>query len=634
MLVNIFWIASYTKPEVGKISTFASYFDFLFGSSSTVAQLFVQVVVNAPNITIASPTNTTYTFNLSQNKSVDLNVSAEKTIQTWFYTLYNGSGTIIVNRQVFTPNTTITLITGTNKLAVYANLTGGQVGNTNVTLSVTISNSAPQILNLSGQILACEDSFLSHLINITDEDLDTISVSMTPINPFFITKLSQTGNLTIAEIFSGTLTKSQVGSYRENVSASDGSRADTAITNISVVAVNHNPSIELLGAQTVWFNAKFIKQITANDTEDGNVSGGNLTYNVTFISGIPIFTINSTSGKINMTANASVVGLYNVSVCVRDKGLNTSIHPNATYCGYTGGPGYNCSNFELTVTNQNRPPNITSYYPTTTTISSTPPLTISFNVSTEDPDDTTPSAYWSINGVLETSLTNQFNKTFSDGGTFNVSVRVSDGELNDSRSWTITISNPPRSSTGGGGGGGGGTCQERWVCDNTAMCQNINGLYKNKLLDDLSRGIIEIKCRLEGWSEEECGIKLLDCKDINNCKTTTKKPNVTEECFYVANPSCNDNVKNCHDKSCEVLVDCGGPCSQCPTCSDTIQNQGEEAIDCGGPCPNSCQIEKPKKINYLLYLLIILILLLIVAIIYTLYKLFAIKKRIEENDQQ
>ena len=29
------------------------------------------------------------------------------------------------------------------------------------------------------------------------------------------------------------------------------------------------------------------------------------------------------------------------------------------------------------------------------------------------------------------------------------------------------------------------------------------------------------------------------------------------------------------------------------TCTDKIQNQGEEGIDCGGPCPYAC--EKPKS---------------------------------------
>jgi hypothetical protein len=33
------------------------------------------------------------------------------------------------------------------------------------------------------------------------------------------------------------------------------------------------------------------------------------------------------------------------------------------------------------------------------------------------------------------------------------------------------------------------------------------------------------------------------------------------------------------------MIDCGGPCDPCPTCDDSIRNQGEEGVDCGGPCP-------------------------------------------------
>ncbi len=52
-------------------------------------------------------------------------------------------------------------------------------------------------------------------------------------------------------------------------------------------------------------------------------------------------------------------------------------------------------------------------------------------------------------------------------------------------------------------------------------------------------------------------------------------------------PTCNDGIQN----QGEDDVDCGGPCPACttePTCNDGIQNQGEDDVDCGGPCP-ACQ---------------------------------------------
>lgn len=45
-------------------------------------------------------------------------------------------------------------------------------------------------------------------------------------------------------------------------------------------------------------------------------------------------------------------------------------------------------------------------------------------------------------------------------------------------------------------------------------------------------------------------------------------------------PTCSDGIQNQGEQG----VDCGGPCSACPSCSDGIMNQGETGIDCGGPC--------------------------------------------------
>lgn len=45
-------------------------------------------------------------------------------------------------------------------------------------------------------------------------------------------------------------------------------------------------------------------------------------------------------------------------------------------------------------------------------------------------------------------------------------------------------------------------------------------------------------------------------------------------------PTCSDGIQNQGEQG----VDCGGPCTACPTCNDGIQNQGEQGVDCGGPC--------------------------------------------------
>lgn len=47
----------------------------------------------------------------------------------------------------------------------------------------------------------------------------------------------------------------------------------------------------------------------------------------------------------------------------------------------------------------------------------------------------------------------------------------------------------------------------------------------------------------------------------------------------------------CDDGVCGPGEDCGTcpeDCGECPSCSDGVQNQGEEGVDCGGPCPIPC----------------------------------------------
>ena len=111
---------------------------------------------------------------------------------------------------------------------------------------------------------------------------------------------------------------------------------------------------------------------------------------------------------------------------------------------------------------------------------------------------------------------------------------------------------PTPSSSGGGGGGATLNCRELWECSKFGKCF-------------------------------PSGIQTRICTDLADCGTNFKKPFETRECKYVG--TCFDLIKNCHHGSCEIGVDCGGPCPACPSCSDGIQNQGEEGVDCGGPCP-------------------------------------------------
>ncbi|MFP4524395.1 MAG: hypothetical protein ACLFO2_03745 [Candidatus Woesearchaeota archaeon] len=110
--------------------------------------------------------------------------------------------------------------------------------------------------------------------------------------------------------------------------------------------------------------------------------------------------------------------------------------------------------------------------------------------------------------------------------------------------------------SGGGGGGGGGSfspCTPKWKCDDWSECLPNGTRYK-------------------------------ECIDLNGCNPNDYERTFWENCTYV--PTCSDGIQNQGEEG----VDCGGPCPPCGTCFDGIQNNDEEGVDCGGeycePCKN------------------------------------------------
>jgi len=96
---------------------------------------------------------------------------------------------------------------------------------------------------------------------------------------------------------------------------------------------------------------------------------------------------------------------------------------------------------------------------------------------------------------------------------------------------------------------------------------------------------------------------------LNECKKNQSMPGLIKECYYTEDPTCFDGIKNCHDGSCEIL------------------------IDCGGPCPWLCPPEAPFKlalIKFLRYLLALLIAALIMIILIKINRIRHINKKIKE----
>ncbi|MEK6822391.1 MAG: hypothetical protein AABY13_01070, partial [Nanoarchaeota archaeon] len=100
---------------------------------------------------------------------------------------------------------------------------------------------------------------------------------------------------------------------------------------------------------------------------------------------------------------------------------------------------------------------------------------------------------------------------------------------------------------GGGGGGGGGpssdVCPESWECTEWSACVD--------------------------------GTQTRTCADKNTCGTGFAKPALTQACEIAPAASCSDGVQN----QGESGLDCGGPCTACPTPVPTTPTTPEQPIE-------------------------------------------------------
>jgi hypothetical protein len=604
-------------------------------------------------IFIHSPLNTTYFFNKGDQYLINLNVTSEQNIVEWKYSLYDLRKEIYnVTNVPFTPNTTIEAIRWNNRLTVYGKREDDRWLSKHVNFFVQVPNSAPIIGHIYDEILICEGQSLQYNFNATDIDEDNLNSDINPKNPFFTTFLNKPNLYTSNfRIISGGLNKNHIGKKSYTIVVSDNYNStccsDSKTTNIDVIEINNPPVLNGIGAQTVWTRGEysnFYHQYIATDIEDGNTSDGRLRFNISFTNNENLFSINNFYGIMNYTPQPQHVGVYSIRACVRDQGISAT-HPNISLCLPRGNwAESDCDIFTITVTDENRPPQIVEYNPLENfSIDGT--QTALFFVRVYDPDGTIPDVDWYVNDKLiehnEEKSESNFSYKFECGVRGNQTIKAiaTDGLLNASKEWNVLVNLvacPPKKEPSFGGGGAP-FCIENWACMDWDVCQSVKITHQIGLMPSEDYyNAIEI-CAQEKLGESQCGFQLRKCIDLNNCTNkapSREKPEEYQLCHYTENPSCFDGIKNCHSGSCEILIDCGGPCAPCPTCSDGIRNQGEHGVDCGGPCPNPCPPEIPFELNWLLVVLILIFAIIVIFIILKIKSIYKHKSPIRDDEKK
>ncbi|MBS3099403.1 hypothetical protein J4462_04275 [Candidatus Pacearchaeota archaeon] len=508
------------------------------------------------------------------------------------------------------------------------------------------TNKQPIISEIDKKIFVCEGEALSYLIDAGDPENDFLEFNIAPKNPLYIRKISTYQNITRAEIYSGNLTKNQTGDFNQTIYVSDGQLIESAETEISVIEINNPPVIRDIGSFTVdEDNQEFSWQVLADDQEDGNQDSNNLTFSLNFLNGDDLFDI-STKGAVEFVYDEEKIGTHDIRVCAADKNLKKP-HEHILQCGQDGSSESACKDFQLTITEKNRQPTVLEQFPYSRNLNATGSEYLFFNISKFDPDGTTPETKWYLNDELKETDMGQGSDTliFTFGcgikGGFNVVAVISDGLNSDSVGWNITLSKSecPEGFLEGTDSARTLNCKEKWACLEWDLCQEISASAQYGLLTQTEFQSIKGECEKNSWTS--CGFQTRNCFDLNYCNTSVHKLPETQACLFSLDPSCFDNLINCHDGNCELMTDCGDPCSPCPTCSDGIQNQGENDVDCSGPCLKICEAEKPliqkESIKYTLYFVFaiagLIVLFLIFRVLNLEKELIPTKKKEVEHEE-
>lgn len=256
---------------------------------------------------------------------------------------------------------------------------GGGLTTWNLFNLTVIADHAPAITQVPPQNATQNQSFLL-VVNATDLDNATDTLSLRTETYYNDTLLNATKfpiqtNMSlwppgpaIGKMNYTSINNSQVGNYTLRIIVNDSyGREDFAAFNLTVYNINDPPVLNF-SCMNYTYEATYYSPThyecnvwqNTSDPDQQTPYGENLTYNISFVTGTPLLSINSSTGLINFTAandswaNNTLNYTYVVNITVNDSGglydsrilnitiyavndppvfnlINTSVYANSTY---------------------------------------------------------------------------------------------------------------------------------------------------------------------------------------------------------------------------------------------------------------------------------------------------------------
>jgi hypothetical protein len=287
------------------------------------------------------------------------------------------------------------------------------------TFTITVSSNRAPVLNQPANMTVSPGATADQALVASDPEGDVLTFSMVS-GPTFMSVTTTTinpprGNVHLAPGFADAF-----GTATAVVRVSDGSLADTKSFTITVTQCHGNPTLIQPANMTVAEGATADQIISGTDA-----CGDALTFSkVAGPTFMTVTTTNATTGNIHLAPGFSDAGSFLATVRVTDGSLA------------------NDKSFTITTASSNSPPILAQ--PANMTV--TEGATADQILTGVDPDSN-PLAFSKVTGPIFMTVLTLTATTgnvhlapgFSDGGTYTATVRVSDGTLTDTKSFTITV---------------------------------------------------------------------------------------------------------------------------------------------------------------------------------------------------